>query len=180
MHKRQSHSPRCQISPILSPSRTPYQPRRFTTRMRFHPPTSQTLAPSSFPVARMHLRPFLVAISLFCATHPILARPPTAAPVSMIRTELYFGPVPVRQWNEFLAQIVTPLFPDGLTWFNVNGQWRAPDGDIHKLPSRMLIILYPDSQKNDHAIEQVRQQFKSRFHQLSVLRVSSKVTAGLQ
>jgi hypothetical protein len=43
----------------------------------------------------------------------------------------------------------------------------------------MLIILYPDSRKNDRGIEQVRQQFKSRFHQLSVLKVSSKVTAGL-
>jgi len=43
----------------------------------------------------------------------------------------------------------------------------------------MLIILYPDSRQNDGAIEQVRQQFKRRFHQLSVLRVSSKVTAGL-
>ena len=101
------------------------------------------------------------------------------APVTMIRTELYFGPVPIGQWNQFLAQVVTPLFPDGLTWFDVQGQWRAPDGNIRKLPSRILILLYPDSRKNDRAIEQVRQQFKSRFHQLSVLKVSSKVAAGL-
>ena len=100
-------------------------------------------------------------------------------PVIMIRTELYFGPVPIGQWNQFLAQVVTPLFPDGLTWFDVQGQWRAPDGNIRKLPSRILNILYPDSRKNDRAIEQVRQQFESRFHQLSVLRVSSKVKAGL-
>jgi hypothetical protein len=127
----------------------------------------------------MDLRRFLVIALLACGTRAVLARPPAAAPVTMIRTELYFGPVPVGQWNQFLAQIVTPLFPDGLTWFDVQGQWRAPDGKIRKLPSRMLIILYPDSSKNDRAIDQVRQQFKSRFHQFSVLRVSSRVTAGL-
>jgi hypothetical protein len=127
----------------------------------------------------MDLRRFLVMVLLSCATEAVLARPPAQAPVTMIRTELYFGPVPVGQWNQFLAQIVTPLFPDGLTWFDVQGQWRAPDGKIRKLRSRMLIILYPDSAKNDRAIDQVRQQFKSHFHQFSVLRVSSRVTAGL-
>jgi Protein of unknown function (DUF3574) len=127
----------------------------------------------------MNLRRFVVIVLLICWTHPVLARPLVVAPVTMIRTELYFGPVPIGQWNQFLAQVVTPLFPDGLTWFDVQGQWRGPDGNIRKLPSRILIILYPDSRKNDGAIEQVRQQFKGRFHQLSVLKVSSKVTAGL-
>ena len=127
----------------------------------------------------MDLRRFLVIVLLSSASQAVQARPPAAAPVTMIRTELYFGPVPIGQWNQFLAQIVTPLFPDGLTWFDVQGQWRAPDGNIRKLPSRLLIILYPDSPKNDRAIDQMRQQFKIRFHQLSVLRVSSRVTAGL-
>jgi len=123
----------------------------------------------------MDLRRFLVIVLLACGTQSVLARPPA----TMIRTELYFGPVSIGQWNEFLAQIVTPLFPDGLTWFDVQGQWRGPDGKIRKLSSRMLIILYPDSPKNDRAIDLVRRQFKSRFHQVSVLRVSSRVTAGL-
>jgi hypothetical protein len=127
----------------------------------------------------MDRRRFLVIVLLACGTQALMARPPAAPPVAMIRTELYFGPVPIGNWNEFLAQIVTPLFPDGLTWFDVQGQWRGPDGKIRNLPSRMLIILYPDSPRNDRAIDQVRQQFKSRFHQLSVLRVSSRVTAGL-
>ena len=127
----------------------------------------------------MNLRSFLVIVLLSWGNQAVPARPAAVAPVNMIRTELYFGPVPVGQWNQFLAQIVTPLFPDGLTWFDVQGQWKAPDGKIRKLSSRMLIILYPDSPKNDRAIDQVRQQFKSRFHQLSVLRVSSRVTAGL-
>jgi hypothetical protein len=82
----------------------------------------------------MNLRRFVVIVLLILWTHPVLARPLIVAPVTMIRTELYFGPVPIRQWNQFLAQVVTPLFPDGLTWFDVQGQWRAPDGNIRKLP----------------------------------------------
>jgi Protein of unknown function (DUF3574) len=74
--------------------------------------------------------------------------------------------------------VVTPLFPEGLTWFDVQGQWRAPDGVTRKLPSRMLIVLYADSRRNDQAIEQVRSQFKNQFHHLAVLRVSMKVQAA--
>jgi hypothetical protein len=53
---------------------------------------------------------------------------PDAGPNPMVRTELYFGAVPKDQWDNFLARVVTPLFPEGLTWYDVQGQWRAPDG----------------------------------------------------
>jgi len=96
----------------------------------------------------------------------------------MVRTELYFGAIPRSQWDGFLRQVVTPLFPEGLTWFDVQGQWRAPDGVTRKLPSRMLIVLYADSRRNDKAIEQVRREFKNHFHHLAVLRVSMKVQAA--
>jgi uncharacterized protein DUF3574 len=74
--------------------------------------------------------------------------------------------------------VVTPLFPEGLTWFDVQGQWRAPDGVTRKLPSRMLIVLYADNRRNELAIEQVRREFKNQFHHLAVLRVSMKVQAA--
>ena len=104
--------------------------------------------------------------------------PVSAAPVAkypsgssqMVRTELYFGVIPRSQWDGFLKQVVTPLFPEGLTWFDVQGQWRAPDDVTRKLPSRMLIVLYADSRRNDQAIERVRREFKNQFHHLAVLR----------
>jgi hypothetical protein len=103
---------------------------------------------------------------------------PDAGPNPMVRTELYFGAVPKDQWDNFLARVVTPLFPEGLTWYDVQGQWRAPDGVTRKLPSRMLIVIYADTFRNDLAIERVRQQFKNQFHHLAVLRVSMKVQAA--
>jgi hypothetical protein len=62
--------------------------------------------------------------------------------------------------------------------YDVQGQWRAPDGVTRKLPSRMLIVIYADTVRNDLAIERVRQQFKKQFHHLAVLRVSMKVQAA--
>jgi hypothetical protein len=103
---------------------------------------------------------------------------PDAGPNAMVRTELYFGAVPRDQWDNFLARVVTPLFPEGLTWYDVQGQWRAPDGVTRKLPSRMLIVIYADTLRNDLAIERVRQRFKNQFHHLAVLRVSMKVQAA--
>jgi hypothetical protein len=86
--------------------------------------------------------------------------------------------MPNVQWDDFLARVVTPLFPEGLTWYDVQGQWRAPDGVTRKLPSRMLTVIYADTLRNDLAIERVRQQFKNQFHHLAVLRVSMKVQAA--
>jgi hypothetical protein len=107
-----------------------------------------------------------------------LAAKPAVGAHPMVRTELYFGAVPKDQWDNFLARVVTPLFPEGLTWYDVQGQWRAPDGVTRKLPSRMLIVIYTDTVRNDLAIERVRQQFKEQFHHLAVLRVSVKVQAA--
>jgi hypothetical protein len=115
---------------------------------------------------------FVRPVSGELATNPAVGAHP------MVRTELYFGAVPKDQWDNFLARVVTPLFPEGLTWYDVQGQWRAPDGVTRKLPSRMLIVIYADTVRNDLAIERLRQQFKTQFHHLAVLRVSMQVQAA--
>jgi hypothetical protein len=123
----------------------------------------------------------ILVIGLLIFVGPVsgeLATNRAAGAHPMVRTELYFGAVPKDRWDNFLARVVTPLFPEGLTWYDVQGQWRAPDGVTRKLPSRMLIVIYTDTVRNDLAIERVRQQFKNQFHHLAVLRVSMKVQAA--
>ena len=103
----------------------------------------------------------ILLLFLTCSVRPVSAAPVVkypSGPSQMVRTELYFGAIPRSQWDGFLKQVVTPLFPEGLTWFDVQGQWRAPDGVTRKLPSRMLIVLYADSRRNELAIEQVRRE----------------------
>ena len=97
---------------------------------------------------------------------------------SYLKTELYFGPVEGGDWADFLAREVTPRFPQGLTWFDVQGQWRDAHGSIRKLDSRLLILIYVRSAAANKDIEAIRSDFKLRFHQQSVLRVTEKVDAS--
>lgn len=87
----------------------------------------------------------------------------TAANYPMLRTELYFEQVDAQAWDDFLAEEVTPRFPDGLSWYDVNGQWRAPNGKPEKMPSRLLIVLHSDSEHNEQALREIAEHFHARF-----------------
>jgi hypothetical protein len=89
------------------------------------------------------------------------------------RTELYMGAVPQQDWDAFLAEIVTPKFPGGLTVLDAGGQWRGRDGTIHKVPTRILVVLHPGTLETSRALDDIRHEFKSRFHDESVLRSDS-------
>lgn len=79
------------------------------------------------------------------------------------------------EWDAFLADTVTPRFPDGLTVIDSNGQWRGSDNQIQKEESKLLIILVPTEDEDaDERIEQVADEYKSRFEQESVLKTVSK------
>src|SRR3546814_3487274 len=96
----------------------------------------------------------------------------------MARVEIYFGttrpggaPVTETKWAAFLAEEVTPRFPDGLTVLEGNGQWRNRRGIITKETSTVLVILYEPSAEKPTAIEDTRAAYKDRFDQESVMRV---------
>jgi hypothetical protein len=103
-----------------------------------------------------------------------------AAPVGQLwhRTELYFGrnrpggEVTEAEFQHFLDVEVTKRFPDGLTLLSGLGQFREADGTITQEKSKILILLYPptDRQANQE-IEEIRQAYKDQFQQSSVLRV---------
>ncbi len=98
----------------------------------------------------------------------------------MVRTELYFGlsttgggEITEEQFDAFVAQVITPRFPDGLTIVDGIGQWREPDGHISHERSKLLILLHEPGSAAAAAIEEIRAQYKSRFKQESVMRVTS-------
>jgi hypothetical protein len=100
---------------------------------------------------------------------------------TMVRTELFFGtdkPGPdVSDWqfNKFVDKNVTPRFPDGLTVLAGNGQWKEKDGTITKERSKVIVILYDVAeQPNDSKlIELIRDEYKKKFDQESVLRTDT-------
>jgi hypothetical protein len=97
-----------------------------------------------------------------------------------IRTELYFGrnksdgaEVSRKEFNGFLSGFVTERFPDGLTVLNGRGQFLNSRGEVERERSVVLILLYPTSARNEKhvKIEEIREEYKKRFLQQSVLRV---------
>ena len=96
---------------------------------------------------------------------------------SMARLELFFGlgsgrgPVSPRAFADFIAREVTPRFPDGLSLFEGYGQWRDQSGRISRESARMLLIWYEPGADSDAKIEMIREAYKRRFKQQSVMRV---------
>jgi hypothetical protein len=104
---------------------------------------------------------------------------PTKAAL-MARLELLFGmsrrdaaPISDAEWQSFVDQEVTPRFPDGLTIVQGYGQWRNSKGVIAKENSRVLMIWYEPKTDTDERIEAIRDAYKARFQQESVMRVDS-------
>ena len=78
-------------------------------------------------------------------------------------------------WESFLADTVTPSFPDGLTVLDAKGQWRGSSGEIQREASKQLIILAPSEDKGAaDRIEQIANDYKTQFEQESVLKTVSE------
>ena len=74
-------------------------------------------------------------------------------------------------WAEFLADTVTPRFPDGLTVVDGAGQWRGADGVVQLERSKVLIILTSPGEEGMRLTDEIAQEYETRFNQESVLRV---------
>ncbi len=107
---------------------------------------------------------------------------------SFVRTELFFGTgkadgsaVTDEQWQTFLDEEVTPRFPDGLTVLAGIGQFRTSQGATIQERSFVLILLYPVAARKDAdtKIEEIRDAYKARFEQESVLRVDDRRPAKI-
>jgi hypothetical protein len=82
------------------------------------------------------------------------------------------------RWSQFLAREVTPRFPDGLTVYATNGQWRDPATNaIAREKSRVLRIIVPADTARDK-IAAVADAYKKQFRQRSVGIITREVCAS--
>lgn len=72
-------------------------------------------------------------------------------------------------WDAFLADVVTPRFPDGLTVLDASGQWRNPEGSIERERSKVLLIMAPPEADALRLINEISDEYKQRFNQEAVL-----------
>ena len=76
-----------------------------------------------------------------------------------------------EDWETFLAESVTPKFPDGLTVLDGKGQWRGSDGRVKRERSKLLVILAQPGESNNRLIDEISEEYRSQFNQESVLKV---------
>ncbi|MCX4744648.1 DUF3574 domain-containing protein [Kitasatospora sp. NBC_01287] len=113
---------------------------------------------------------------------------PRAPHDAYTRTELYFGTqrpdggsaISEQEFQDFLDQRVTPMFPDGVTVQEGRGQYRDSAGVIQKERSYQVIVFYPRvmTAAADSRIESIRRQYDLAFQQESVGRVDEPVRAS--
>ena len=136
---------------------------------------------------KMHDRRLLSLVTLtfvfafYGSTDAQKAKPAATKPAftAYLRTELFFGmdkptggTVSDDEWQKFVAEIVTPRFPEGLTVDDALGQYL--DGKtLVREKSKQLILIYPRKFKtaSSRKIEEIRATYIKAFDQKSVLRV---------
>jgi hypothetical protein len=100
----------------------------------------------------------------------------------MQQTTLYFGlsrpagkDITSQEWQQFVDKDVTPRFKDGLTVFDARGQWLGHDGKVAREQSKALMLIHGKDAQSESNIEALRNVYKSRFAQESVMRVDNPV-----
>ena len=82
------------------------------------------------------------------------------------------GEVTEEEWRAFVRDEVTPRFPDGLTLWRAEGQWRERDGNIVREPVLVIEILHHPNLEADAKINAIAEAYKTRFRQEAVMRVT--------
>ncbi|WP_323118892.1 DUF3574 domain-containing protein [Burkholderia alba] len=89
------------------------------------------------------------------------------------------GPVTDAERAAFLADVVTPRFPDGLTYWDTHGQWRdRATGAITKEDSFVIRIAAADTPATLAHLAEIRHAYTERFHQESVGLLLSPICAS--
>jgi hypothetical protein len=125
-----------------------------------------------------------VAVALGFVGLPALAARPSHATecAERVYDRLFFGlgvsggALSEDDWTRFLADVVTPRFPGGLTVLHARGQWRAAgESGVTIEPSRVVEIAHDDTPAFDRRLDEVIALYKSRHRQRSVMRTRSRV-----
>lgn len=104
-----------------------------------------------------------------------------ASSASQVRTTLYFGTnrpkgsVSELEWQVFLRDDVTGRFPEGLTVWDAQGQWRMPDGTVDQERSKVLLLVHADTAAARDAVQAVIARYRTAFEQQSVLWETARV-----
>ncbi len=103
----------------------------------------------------------------------------------MRTAQLFFGrhitpdrAVSDAEFRRFVDEVLTPAFPAGLTILDGGGQWRGAENQLIREASKVVILVVPERPETDRKITAVREAYKARFQQESVLLVTQQSCVG--
>lgn len=116
----------------------------------------------------MRARNFVVVLALLsaCATRP-------SCDTLYFGTAMRDGVVSAEQWKQFTDEVLTREFPKGSTTWEADGRWRGEHAETISEHAHVVFVAGAD----DAAIARVIAEYKRRFAQEAVLRVSSPCRA---
>lgn len=85
------------------------------------------------------------------------------------------GTVSDSAFAAFVDQVVTPRFPAGLTILRADGQWRGETGAVEREQSVVIEVMHPAGPAADDDLREIADEYKRRFRQEAVLRVTVPV-----
>jgi hypothetical protein len=102
-----------------------------------------------------------------------------------ITADLYFGrnigsslAVSDADWARFVDEEITPRFPDGLSVSDIAGQWKGEDGLVVREPAKVVMIVLSGEQGEYARLDAVRDAYRKRFRQESVMLVERQACVG--
>lgn len=140
--------------------------------------------PFKISVTRMHLWFWLFSATVLtsCDEKDKYVAPKEQVSEVWLLDRLYFGrampegaQVSDADWGKFIAEVVTPRFPDGLTFWSADGQFQDESGVVIREPSFILEIAHFKSEESDKKLSEVIDAYKVQFQQQSVLRITEQV-----
>ena len=123
-------------------------------------------------------------LAVVMAVAIVAAGPVSAAGkrVAAVQSTLYFGlstpngkGISEQQWTRFLAEVVTPRFPDGLTVFTAYGQGATNPSHPTGETTKVLLIVHPDTRAAIGRVDKIAGEFRRRFGQ-TPFRTEQRVT----
>jgi hypothetical protein len=118
------------------------------------------------------------------------AAPPAAvqqcgtASAPQLRTTRYCGmarpkgSVSELEWQMFLRDEVTSRFPQGLTVWEAEGQWKGADGLVGHERTQVLLLVHPDTAAARESVQMLMGRYRKTFDQESVLWETARVWAA--
>ncbi len=126
---------------------------------------------------RRTLLALLVGAAAACVPAPAPVAAPAPAPAvadSVVADRLYLGrsipdggTVTEEDWTRFAREVVTPHFP-GFTVYRVEGYWMG-----ERESTFVLEVLHPATAETNAAVDAIAAEYRRRFRQQAVLRVTS-------